>query len=82
MKAKTNARPAAKRQKDVALLVIDVRQGPFARSTRPTNCSRISAHSLAVPIVQECLSSMCSIRVTRYWRKHQLSGSCILGCAC
>jgi len=32
MKAKTNARPAIKHQKDVALLVIDVQQGLFAKS--------------------------------------------------
>jgi nicotinamidase-related amidase len=32
MKAKTNARPAAKHQKDIALLVIDVQQGLFAKS--------------------------------------------------
>ena len=33
MKAKTNARPVTQHQKDVALLVIDVQQGLFARST-------------------------------------------------
>jgi nicotinamidase-related amidase len=33
MKATTNARPATKYQEDVALLVIDVQQGLFARST-------------------------------------------------
>ena len=32
MKARTNARPAAKHPKDVALLVIDVQQGLFAKS--------------------------------------------------
>ena len=32
MKAKTNARPVTKHQKDVALLVIDVQQGLFGRS--------------------------------------------------
>ena len=33
MKAKTSTRPATKLQKDIALLVIDVQQGLFAKST-------------------------------------------------
>jgi hypothetical protein len=49
MKARTNARPAAKHPKDVALLVIDVQQGLFAKSIpiyHADELSRISARSL------------------------------------